>query len=100
MPLSRRVFAPSKTSWAWLRQASIAFKTSGLKGVIYLVASPDYKLEIGVAVMTDDNIIKMHNVQDVHIPEIQNRSGSVKLVYGGDVDEESVQIEGSITLSE
>lgn len=50
--------------------------------------------------MSDDNIIKMHNLKDVHIPEIQSRRGSVRLVYGGDVDEESVQIEGSITLSE
>jgi hypothetical protein len=50
--------------------------------------------------MSDDNIIRLHNVIDIHIPEIQNRSGSVRLVYGGDIDEESVQIEGSITLSE
>lgn len=55
--------------------------------------------------MTDDNIIKLQNVKDIHIPEIQNRQGTVTLHYGGDAkynddEHESVEIKGTITLSE
>jgi len=47
----------------------------------------------------DDNIIKLQNVTAVHIPEIQNRQGRVCLNYGSE-DKDTVEIEGSITLSE
>lgn len=48
----------------------------------------------------DDNVIKLQNFSTVHIPEVQRREGTVTLHYGGDKDEESIEIKGSITLSE
>lgn len=48
----------------------------------------------------DDNIIRLQNVGTVHIPEIQNRNGTVTLHYGGAEETETVEISGTITLSE
>lgn len=45
-----------------------------------------------------DNITYLHNETEIHIPEIQNREGCVTLNYG--TDAETVEISGTITLSE
>lgn len=48
--------------------------------------------------MNHDNIIKIMN--NAIIPEISERSGEVNLYFGSSDDRESVEIKGSITLSE
>jgi hypothetical protein len=52
----------------------------------------------GRLVKEADNVVKIGN--DAHIPEIRNRRGTITLTFGGAEVVESVQIEGSITLSE
>lgn len=49
--------------------------------------------------MSDDNIIKLQNVIEITVPEAKRRSGKITLHYNVE-DHDTVEIEGSITLSE
>lgn len=48
--------------------------------------------------MSGDNVIKIMN--NAVIPEIMERSGEINLYFGDADDRESIEIKGSITLSE